>query len=154
GDALGGREGIDAFMRTRLFDSLGMSSASPRFDEAGTFVGSSYLYATARDFARFGLLYLRGGTWDGHQLLPQGWADYSRTEVARDPDPPHFGYGAHWWIWPDQPGSLAAHGYEGQYIIVVPERDLIVVHLGKVPVDVRPPLLVELRSIINAFPTI
>jgi CubicO group peptidase (beta-lactamase class C family) len=152
GDVLGGREAMERYMHDRLLDPIGMTSAVPKFDDAGTFVGSSYLYATARDFARFGLLYLRDGVWDGQRILPEGWVDYARTQVAVDEEPPHFGYGAHWWIWPDQPGSLAAHGYEGQYTIVVPARDLIVVHLGKVPVDVRPPLLVELRSIINAFP--
>ena len=129
-----------------------MTSAEPKFDDAGTFVGSSYVYATARDFAKFGYLFLRDGMWDGTRILPEGWADYSRTQVAVDPDPPHFGYGAQWWIWPDHDGSLACHGYEGQYIVVVPERDLVVVHLGKVPIDVRPPLLVELRRIIDAFP--
>jgi len=106
----------------------------------------------ARDFARFGLLYLRDGQWEGESILPNGWADYSRSQVAVDDEPPHFGYGAQWWLWPDQPGSLGAHGYEGQYIIVVPERDLVVVHLGKVPSDVRSPLLASMRTIINSFP--
>lgn len=153
GDALGGQEAMNRYMRTRLLDPIGMASATSKFDAAGTFVGSSYLYATAVDFARFGLLYLRGGTWDGDRLLPDGWADFSRSLVAVDDDPPHFGYGAHWWIWPDQPGSLAAHGYEGQYIVVVPERDLVLVHLGKVPAEQRPPLLASMRAVVDAFPT-
>ena len=143
-----------AFLHDRLFGPLGMSSAVPKFDQAGTFVGSSYVDATARDFARFGLLYLRDGVWDGQRLLPQGWADFARTEVAVDPDPPHFGYGAHWWIWRDEGGSVAAHGYEGQYIIVLPERDLVVVHLGKIPADVRGPLLAKLHRLIRAFPAL
>jgi CubicO group peptidase (beta-lactamase class C family) len=150
----GGEAGMRAFLHDRLFGPLGMSSAQPKFDDSGTFVGSSYVYATARDFARFGYLYLRDGVWDDRRLLPAGWVDYARTEVAVDPDPPHFGYGAHWWIWRDQPGSLAAHGYEGQYIIVVPERDLVVVQLSKVPAAVRPPLLAKLRCLINAFPPV
>ena len=155
GDQVGGTEDVmRAFLQQRLFGPLGMTSAAPKFDPAGTFVGSSYVYATARDFARFGLLYLRDGVWEGQRLLPDGWADYARTEVAVDPDPPHFGYGAHWWIWRDQPGSLAAHGYEGQYVIVLPERDLVVVHLGKIPTDVRPPLYPKLRTLINAFPVV
>ncbi|MCU1367986.1 MAG: beta-lactamase [Ilumatobacteraceae bacterium] len=143
------RELLDA----RLFGPIGMTTAAPKFDAAGTFVGSSYVFATARDFARFGLLYLRDGVWDRHRLLPEGWADYARAEVAVDEDPPHFGYGAHWWIWRDQPGSLAAHGYEGQYVIVLPERDLVVVHLAKIPADVRAPLFPKLDRLINAFPT-
>jgi CubicO group peptidase (beta-lactamase class C family) len=148
----GGEVGMRTFLNDRLFAPLGMTSAQPRFDDAETFVGSSYVYATARDFARFGYLYLRDGVWEDRRVLPAGWVDYARTEVAVDPDPPHFGYGAHWWIWRDQPGSLAAHGYEGQYIIVVPERDLVVVQLSKVPAPTRPPLLAKLRHFINAFP--
>ena len=68
----------------RLFDLLGMSSAQPRFDDAGTFVGSSYVYATALDFLRFGLLYLRGGVWDGEQVLPEGWVDHGRRIRSYD----------------------------------------------------------------------
>ena len=142
------------FLERRLFDPLGMTSAEPKFDSSGTFVGSSYVYATARDFAKFGYLYLRDGVWDGQRLLPEGWVEYARTEVAVDDDPPYFGYGAHWWIWRDQPGSVAAHGYEGQYIIVLPERDLVVVHLGKIPADVRAPLFPKLDRLIDAFPRI
>jgi CubicO group peptidase (beta-lactamase class C family) len=152
--AAGTEEAMRSFLQQRLFGPLGMTSAAPKFDPAGTFVGSSYVYATARDFARFGLLYLRDGVWDGSRLLPEGWADSARTEVAVDPDPPHFGYGAHWWIWRDQPGSLAAHGYEGQYIIVLPDRDLVIVHLGKIPADVREPLYPKLRTLIEAFPAV
>ena len=155
GDRVEGTEAaMRAFLQNRLFGPLGMTSAEPKFDPAGTFVGSSYVFATARDFARFGLLYLRDGVWEGERLLPAGWAEFARTEVAVDPDPPHFGYGAHWWIWQDQPGSLAAHGYEGQYVIVLPERDLVIVHLGKIPADVRAPLYAKLRRLIDAFPVI
>ena len=72
GDAIGGgRDGTEKYLRDRLFGPLGMTSATPKFDTAGTFVGSSYVYATARDFARFGYLYLRDGWWDGRRLLPE-----------------------------------------------------------------------------------
>ena len=158
GAVIGGGRPSEATMRDflskRLFGPIGMKSAEPKFDAAGTFVGSSYVYATARDFAKFGYLYLRDGAWDGERLLPDGWVDYTRTVGAVDEDPPHFGYGSHWWIWRDQPGSFAAHGYEGQYIIVLPERDLVVVHLGKIPTDVRPPLYPKLRQLIEAFPRV
>jgi CubicO group peptidase (beta-lactamase class C family) len=147
----GGAEGVRAFLHDRLFAPIGMASADPRFDGAGTWVGSSYVYATARDFARFGTLYLRNGEWDGRRLLPEGWADHARTWTATDPES-GFGYGAHWWLWPDQPGSLAAHGYEGQYTVVLPAKDLVVVHLGKWPAELRPVLVAELRRLIGAFP--
>src|SRR4029450_4251666 len=56
-------------LRRELFDPLGMTSAEPEFDAQGTFIGSALVYATARDFARFGLLYLRGGVWDSRRIL-------------------------------------------------------------------------------------
>ncbi len=143
---------VRSYIRERLFERIGMTSAEPKFDAAGTFVGSSYVYATARDFARFGYLYLRDGVWDGERVVPEGWVDEARTVRSIDPDPPHYGYGDHWWIWRDQPGSVAAHGYEGQYVVVAPARDLVVVHLGKVPAAVRAPLLHKLTTLIDAFP--
>lgn len=151
GDAVGGgREGMTAFLAERLFDPLGMTSAIPKFDDAGTFVGSSFVYATARDFARFGQLYLDDGVVAGRRLLPVGWRDHGRTQIAFDPDG-GFGYGRHWWIWPEFPGSMAAHGYEGQYTLVEPSRDLVVVHLGKVPAVHRPRVRQALSRLVDAF---
>jgi CubicO group peptidase (beta-lactamase class C family) len=147
----GGEAGMRAFLDHRLFAPLGMASAEPGFDAAGTFIGSSFLHATALDFARFGYLHLRDGWWDGARLLPAGWVDYCRTPVGPVPDTEEFDYGAHWWIWRDEPGSLAAHGYEGQYVVVVPARDLVLVRLGKTPADRRPNLLAALRAIVGAF---
>ena len=136
--------------------ALGMTSVIPKFDGRGTFVGSSYVYATARDFARFGRLYLDDGvTADGTRILPVGWRDHARTQVAVD-EPTDggvaFGYGRQWWLWPQFAGSLACHGYEGQYTVVVPDRDLVVVHLGKSPVDARGSLVAALAHIVEAFP--
>jgi CubicO group peptidase (beta-lactamase class C family) len=151
GDAVGGGEaGMRAFMAEELFEPLGMTSADPRFDGAGTFVGSSYLYCTARDFLRFGLLYLRDGLWDGRRILPEGWVEHARTPVPVPPEE-EFGYGAHWWLWPDRPGMFAAHGYEGQYILVVPDLDLVVVRLGKTPAELRPNLVGVLRDVVGSF---
>lgn len=149
GDAVdGGEQGMRAFLAERLFGPAGMTSADPRFDAAGTWVGSSYVYATARDFARFGELYLHDGVAAGERVLPAGWLDHARTTIAVDPET-GFGYGRHWWTWPDQPGSVAAHGYEGQYILVLPDRDTVLVHLGKTDAEVRPGLLARLRRIIE-----
>jgi CubicO group peptidase (beta-lactamase class C family) len=144
------RVATEQYLFERLFAPVGMTSAIPKFDPAGTFVGSSYVDATARDFAKFGELYLRGGcSADGTRILPDGWTDHARTHAATDTD--GFGYGRHWWLWPDIPGVFAAHGYEGQYTVVVPDRDLVVVHLGKSPAETRAPLLDHLRTIIHAF---
>ncbi len=150
GEAVGGGEvGMSAFLHERLFEPAGMHSTIPKFDTAGAFVGSSYVYATARDFARFGELYRCDGVAaDGTRVLPAGWRDHARTLTAHDPD--GFDYGAHWWLWPDFPGSLGCHGYEGQYTVVLPDRELVVVHLGKSPIEKRPALIDLLRGIFRA----
>jgi CubicO group peptidase (beta-lactamase class C family) len=129
-DALGGRAAFERYFHERLTDPIGMRSAAPRFDDVDTFVGSSYVYATARDFARFGLLYLRDGIWDGRRVLPEGWVDHGRTPRSIDPTDGR-GHGAHWWVLGDELGSFWASGYDGQSILCVPGADLVVVRLGK-----------------------
>lgn len=124
------RNGFEAFMRSRLFAPIGMRSPLPKFDAAGTFIGSSFCFCTARDFARFGLLYLRGGVWNGAQILPPGWVDHARTPTPVVPDSEPMGYGAQWWLGLAGPGSFSANGYEGQYIVLVPGKDLILVRHG------------------------
>jgi CubicO group peptidase (beta-lactamase class C family) len=152
----GGRDGMERFLLSRLFGPVGMTSAIPKFDGAGTWVGSSYVYATALDFARFGELYRRDGvTEEGERILPEGWADHGRTFVAHDATddlPTGFDYGRHWWMWPEFPGSIAAHGYEGQYIVVVPDRELTIVHLGKTPADHRRHVVGGIASLIRSVP--
>ena len=151
GDVVGGgRDGMESFLRDRVFAPAGMHSAIPKFDAAGTFVGSSFVYATARDFARFGELYRRDGLGpDGQRVLPAGWAEHARTLSASDPET-GFEYGAHWWMWPRFPGSLACHGYEGQFTLVVPDRGLVLVHLGKVPAERRPLLTAHVTALVEA----
>ncbi|MDO8363244.1 MAG: serine hydrolase [Actinomycetota bacterium] len=151
GDEVGGREAMEAFLHDRLFRPSGMHSAIPKFDEAGTFVGSSYVYATARDFARFGELYRNDGVAaDGTRVLPAGWRDHARAFTAHDPEGA-FDYGAHWWLWPDFAGSYACHGYEGQHTVVLPEREAVVVHLGKRPAAQRVLLEDRLRDVFTAL---
>jgi CubicO group peptidase (beta-lactamase class C family) len=139
-----------AFLRDGLFDRIGMASAEPRFDEVGTFVASSYCYCTARDFARFAYLYLRNGVWDGQRILPEGWVDLARTPTSVDED--GDGHGAHWWMWDDNPwGAFNAAGYEGQYLVIVPALDVVVVRLGKTVAELRPGLRREISALISAF---
>ena len=135
------REGMRAVLRGELFDRIGMTSAVPEFDAAGTFVGGSWVYATARDWARFGLLYLRDGIWEGTRILPAGWVDFARTKTPADNSDV---YGAGFWITPAEgrgkpytsiapngPRDLFnAQGHEGQLVVIVPSKDLIVVRLG------------------------
>lgn len=140
------------FLRTRLFEPVGMESAIPKFDEAGDFVGSSFVFATALDFARFGELYSFDGVTrrgEGRRILPEGWLDHARTQVATDPEDGR-GYGRHWWLWPEFPGGLVANGYEGQRIIVLPNDDLVLVHLGKTDISAAQGLNDRLLRIIGA----
>ena len=83
--AVGHGQAYEEYLRARLFGPIGMHSAVPELDPTGTWVASSYVRATARDFARFGLLYLRDGMWDGRRLLPAGWVDYGRTVAGGRP---------------------------------------------------------------------
>ncbi len=150
------RAAIEEFLQARLFGPCAMSTATPKFDAAGTWVGSSYVYATAADFARFGELYRNDGRVDGARVLPEGWVDHARTWVAHDPGdgslPRGVDYGRHWWLWPELPGALVAQGYEGQYIVVVPDRRLTLVHLGKTPAAVRHHLARLLLDVVAAVP--
>ncbi|HEX5053840.1 MAG TPA: serine hydrolase [Planctomycetota bacterium] len=129
-----------AFPRTALFGPLAMRSALVETDPSGTFVGSSYGFATARDWARLGMLYAHDGVFAGQRVLPEGW-------VARSsrPAPASGGrFGSHIWLnadpdgdgprarmWPDLPADLLhMDGFEGQYCVVFPGADLVVVRLG------------------------
>jgi len=129
------------WMRENLFTIIGMN-AQPEFDAAGLYYGSALIYASARDFAKFGLLYLRDGVWDGRRVLPEGWVDFART-----PGTSTNGnlYGAGWWVAPSEGDGrpypwhidtesgrdgFSAEGFEGQFIMIMPSKNLIVVRLG------------------------
>lgn len=144
--------GLEAFMRERLFGPLGMTSAEPRFDAAGTFIGSSFCFCTPRDFARFGLLYLRDGVWEDRRLLPEGWVDYARTPTFQQADvEPDSDYGAQWWLNMAGPRTFSANGYEGQHIVVCPDRDLILVRHGATPTLTQPAVKTWLRDLADMF---
>jgi CubicO group peptidase (beta-lactamase class C family) len=157
----GSKEAMLAFMRRELFDRLGMRSAVPEFDAGGTFMGGGFFWATARDYARFGLLYLRDGIWDGGRVLPQGWVDYSRTPA---PAPNITTYGAHMWLnhdpkpgpfkmVPGAPASIfGASGNDGQMILVVPTHDLVLVRLGEMHTATWPTTTADMAAIVAAFP--
>jgi CubicO group peptidase (beta-lactamase class C family) len=146
----GGAAGMQAFMADRLFGPLGMTSALPKFDPAGTFVGSSYCFATARDFARFGLLFLRGGAWDGRAVVSREWVEQCRTPQPDVADE-GWGYGRQWWTRPEHGGMFAARGYEGQFILCAPASDVCVVRLGISPEAVWPPARDWVLSVIDCF---
>ncbi len=149
-DQVGAGAPYEQLLHTRLFAPLGMRTATATFDPAGTWIGSSYVHATARDFARFGLLYLRDGVWDGTRILPAGWVDHGRLARSVDPDDGRL-YGSHWWVVGDAHGTFWANGYEGQLVVVCPALDLVVVRLGKTATE-RGPLLRAWRDrVIAAF---
>jgi CubicO group peptidase (beta-lactamase class C family) len=144
----GGEEGMRAFMERELLARLGMNSAKPRFDAAGTWIGSSFLFATARDFARFGLFCLRDGVWEGERILPAGWMDRGRTPTAGSGGE----YGAHFWLAVDGTGNFSANGFRGQYTLMVPERDLVIVRLGTSMPEQKRGTLLFLSEVAQCFP--
>jgi CubicO group peptidase (beta-lactamase class C family) len=148
-----------SYPRERLFGPLGMRSAVLEPDASGTFVGSSLLYATARDFAQLGLLFLRDGVWQGERLLPEGWVDYTLTPAQHAPD---ASYGAHMWLklpesegYGEPPMPEDAYyflGHEEQIIAVVPSRDLVIVRLGLTETGGDWDHARDLAPIVKAFP--
>lgn len=140
----------EQFLQERLFDAIGMSTATAKFDAAGTFIGSSYVYCIAQDFARFGYLYLRDGMWDGKRLLPEGWVDHARTVRSKDEDGLDY-YGAQWWLHGDEYGTFRCSGYEGQRIVVCPALDLVIVRIGKMPSTQYPALRKWVDKVVAAF---
>ena len=120
------------FPYTALIDKIGMHSMLLEADMEGNFVGSSYSWANTRDWAKFGLLYLHKGYWNGTQIFNPSWVDYITS-----PTPHSQGtYGAHFWLnsngkFPDVPKDMySANGYQGQYVFIVPSKDLVVVRTG------------------------
>lgn len=151
--ALAGVLGLDtdgwrALLQDRLLGPLGIDVAEMGFDGTGLWVASSYLHLTARDFARFGLFVLRDGTWQGERVLPEGWVDHGRR--LRSPDEDTF-HGAHWWGRNRQDGLFYASGYDGQRIVMVPERDVIVVRLGRTPADQIDTFDAALTDLVDLF---
>lgn len=129
-----------SFAYERLIGMIGITSAVIEPDASGTYVGSSYMYATPRDWARYGLLYLNDGVWNGERILPEGWVKYSSTPT---PDAPQGEYGAHFWLnagapdnpqnrwYPDAPTDLfSMNGYEGQRVFIIPSRKAVIVRTG------------------------
>lgn len=150
GDVLGGQEAVETALHDRLFGPLGMTSAIPKFDQTGTWIASSFVYATARDFLAFGEFMRNDGMVDGHRLLPPGWVERSTRAHVIDPDSGQ-GYGLQWWTVEQPPRSFSANGYEGQRIEVVPELGLSFVRLGKTDAEFSDDLRSFYRSIVRCF---
>jgi CubicO group peptidase (beta-lactamase class C family) len=131
-DLVGYGDDYRAYLKDRLFDPIGMTSAVPTFDTSGVFVASSFVHARALDFTKFGHLYLRGGEWDGKQLISREWAATAQVPLSVEP-PTGDLYSWQWWVTGDPYGTYWANGYEGQMISIVPALDALIVRFGHTP---------------------
>jgi len=132
--ALGSEESYHQFPRRALFDRIGMRNTLVSTDRFGDFIFSSQVYTNARDLARFGLLYLQGGVWGGERLISEDWIRFVRSPAPATADTGNF-YGGQWWLVPDDrtdvpKDAYSTSGNRGQYVIVVPSHDIVIVRRG------------------------
>jgi CubicO group peptidase (beta-lactamase class C family) len=153
------RRAVGEFLKARLFDPLGMSSATPEYDTAGTMIGGSLIHASLRDWGTFGELLRHGGSHEGVQLVPRGWVKFMESPSPRAPD-----YGAQLWL--NKPSGtdrevlfaqrgpadlVGMVGHLGQYVLVSPSLQLTVVRLGKTDGDDREALEDALADVVAAY---
>jgi CubicO group peptidase (beta-lactamase class C family) len=133
-NALGDDETYHEFPRRALFDKIGMRNTLASADRFHDFILSSQVYTNARDLARFGLLYAQGGIWNGERLISEDWINFIKTPAPATADRGNF-YGAQWWLVPDDRTDVPKNAYStsgnrGQFVIVVPDSDLVIVRRG------------------------
>ena len=149
---------VGDYLRTRLFEPLGMKSMVPEYDLAGTLIGGSLIHGTARDWARFGEFMRNKGAIKGAQLVPVAWVDFMTT-----PSPHNVGYGAQTWLnrappgeaamWPGLPASVfSLNGHLGQFVVVSRFNGVTVVRLGKTNEGQHEPVRRAIARIIQQFP--
>jgi CubicO group peptidase (beta-lactamase class C family) len=151
---------VAEYLRARLAAPLGMDSLVAEYDRAGTMMGGSMVWATARDWAKFGEFLRHKGSVAGAQIVPRGWIEFMTA-----PNPRASDYGAMTWLnrksggtrevlFPSQgPASaFAAVGHLGQYVIVSPDQKLTVVRLGKTDDADRAALVGALAEIAALYP--
>ena len=155
--------GVDyhQFAHEELFRPLGAATAVLEPDNAGDFIGSSFMYASARDWAKLGQLYLQDGVWDGERLLPVGWTDFVSTPAAQSDGQ----YGGQFWLnypgadgrgkyVPELPESgYMMAGHDGQYVLILPESNIVMVRLGITrgtpAIEVSGPIFAEFLNILE-----
>ena len=158
----GDQEDCYRFVRQRLFDPLGMTRATIEADASGTLIGSSFMYCTPRDWARFGQCLLQDGVWEGERILPEGWVEYMVTPT---PTAPQGQYGAQIWLnagEPDDPENrlfsaaptdlVFLSGFDGQAVFIIPSRQAVIVRMGLTPDATAIPWNDLLGKILAALP--
>jgi len=130
---IGNKEEYLRFPYDSLFNKIGMNSAVLETDESGLYTGSSFCYATPRDWAKFGLLYLNNGNWYGDQVVEESWVDFVQDPASNSDGE----YGGQFWLnynhstYPDAPADLySCNGFQGQFVFIIPSRDLVIVRMG------------------------
>jgi CubicO group peptidase (beta-lactamase class C family) len=120
------------FWYSSLIDKIGMYSMLVETDMKGNYIGSSYAWATTRDWSKFGLLYLHKGNWNGEQIFEESWSKYVATPTATS----NGEYGGQFWLnaggkYPDVPRDLySCNGFQGQKVFIIPSMDLVIVRMG------------------------
>lgn len=157
------RKAILEWYQSRIFQPTGINSAVMEFDAQGNFMGGSFVHMTARDWIRMGQIYAQDGQIDGMQIVPKSWVDYVKTPITLNPQ-----YGAQFWInSPYMEGQLEAMphpygpetlygmlGHLGQFVLIAPERGLVIVRLGKTPDQKLRPIRKILGQIADLFPPV
>jgi CubicO group peptidase (beta-lactamase class C family) len=133
-NALGDDETYQQFPRKALLDRIGMRNTLISADRFHDFILSSQVYTNARDLARFGLLHLQDGIWNGERLISSEWIDFVRTPAPSTAEIGNF-YGGQWWLVPDDRSDVPKNAYKtsgnrGQYVVIVPSHELVIVRRG------------------------
>lgn len=139
-----------------LFARLGMVNTVAETDWQGNYILSSQVWSTTRDLARLGQLYLQDGVWNGTRILPGDWLSYVTAPSGPQPDDYPFGYGAGFWLMHDSegvpPDTFAAMGNRGQYVVIVPSRDVVLVRRGEDPAGNRFDIAAFTRDVLAQLP--
>ena len=138
-----------------LFAAIGMTHTVAEIDWRGQYILSSQAWTTARDLAKLGQLHLQDGIWNGERVLEEGWAKYVSSPSGPQPDGRNWGYGAGWWLLNQSEGipsdTFFAAGNRGQYVVVVPERDVVIVRRGEDMVGTRFDITSFTRDVLAAL---
>nr|WP_298928795.1 serine hydrolase [uncultured Erythrobacter sp.] len=163
-DTLIAIKAVDSHLRYypphEFFAKLGMDHTVAETDIRGNYVLSSQVWTTARDLAKLGQLYLNNGEWNGEQILPENWRDYVSEPSGPQPQGSNWGYGAGWWTFRRPEGNafegipddaFAARGNRGQYLVVVPSRNVVIVRRGENMVGTRFDIAAFTRDVLAAL---